>query len=142
MSLESAGELVRLWGRSLPLMHVRDSTRAAGDSAVSGPVRWLMGSHVLASWQPLFSLSGRGSPILLWVATSLGSGLGGGRTVADAWHSVLPLGGSGAASAQPGDAAILAKARAWMLRADSAMARGDLTAFGRAIEELRAVLKP
>lgn len=142
LSVESARELVRLWGKALPLMHVRDSTRAAGDSAESGSVHWVMGSHVLAAWQPLFSLSGRGTPVLLWVATSLGSSIGGGRTIADAWNSVLPGEANGSPLTRPADAAIVATARRWMLRADSALARGDLTAFGRAIEELRAVLKP
>ena len=32
------------------------------------------------------------------------------------------------------------KAREWMARADSALARGDLTAFGRAFEALRKLL--
>ena len=54
----------------------------------------------------------------------------------------LPGEANGSPLTRPADAAIVARARLWMLRADSALARGDLTAFGRAIEELRAVLKP
>ncbi len=141
--LLSARELVRLWNNALPMMHLRDSTRAAGDSAVPGPVHWLVGKSALVAWQPIFSLPAKGTPALLWIATSLGQTIGGGRSVAEAWKSVLPgEAAAGAPMSHVGDAATVVRARLWMLRADSALARGDLTAFGRAIEALRAVLKP
>ena len=141
ITVESALELIRLWGKVPPLMHVRDSTRAAGDSVEPGSVHWLLSGHTLTAWQPMFARSARGSPMLLWIATSLGARLGGGRSVGEAWSSVLSAGTTGSRDSRPGDAVIVARARLLMLRADSALARGDLTAFGRAIEELRAVLK-
>lgn len=141
LSVESALELIRLWGKVPPLMHVRDSTRAAGDSVEPGSVHWLLNGQTLTAWQPMFSLSARGSPTLLWIATSLGGRLGGGRSIAEAWNTVLSPGANGPRDSRPADAVIVARARRLMLRADSALARGDLTAFGRAIEELRIVLK-
>jgi hypothetical protein len=141
LGMASARELIRLWSKMPPLMHVRDSTRAAGDSVESGSVHWLLSGPVLTAWQPIFSLSARGSPALLWIATSVGGSLGGGRSVAEAWRTVVGGGANGSSPSRAGDAAILARARMLMLQADSALARGDLTAFGRAIEALRAVLK-
>jgi hypothetical protein len=141
-TVENSRELVRLWGRMLPLMHVRDSARAAGDTVDVGPVRWFIGGGTLVAWQPVFSVPTRGTPVLLWVSTSLGASLGGGRTVGEAWNSILAGHVAGLTPEATNEAAIVARARLWMLRADSALARGDLTAFGRAIEELRAVLKP
>ena len=141
LAVVSGRELTRLWGKTLPLMHVRDSTLAAGDSVAPGPVHWLIGGGTLAAWQPMFSLSAQRAPALLWIATSLGASLAGGRSVAEAWHGVLDSEANGPLNSRPGDAVIVARARQLMLRADSALARGDLTAFGRAIEELRAVLK-
>jgi hypothetical protein len=123
-------------------MHVRDSARAAGDTVETGPVHWFVGGGEVAAWQGMFSVPAHGTPSLLWVSTAVGSSLGGGRSVAEAWSSIK-AGEAGTTRPPAGaDAAIVARARLWMMRADSALARGDLTAFGRAIEELRSVLRP
>ncbi len=139
---ENAGELQQLWGRMLPLMHLRDSSGAAGDTVETGPVHWYLGSGPLAAWQNSYSIPAEGPPVLLWISTALGTTIGGGRSVADAWHSVMVGNAENLQAPATDEAATLRQARLWMFRADSALARGDLTAFGRAIEELRSVLKP
>lgn len=139
---ESTGELQRLWGQMLPLMHLRDSARAAGDTIESGAIRWFLGGGGLGAWQPIFAIPAHGPPTLLWTSTLLGPNLGGGRSMAEAWVTVRHPAGAPAPAVGNSDAATLRQARLWMLRADSAMARGDLTAFGRAIEELRTILRP
>jgi hypothetical protein len=81
----------------------------------------------------------RGRPTPLWVATALGPQLGGGRTAADAWTAALPRGGP-TVPVRASDAAVLEAARRMMLRADSALSRGDMVEFGRAFESLRNAL--
>ncbi len=138
---QNALELQRLWGFSVELQHLRDSARAAGDSLRAGDVHWYLGGGALAAWEPVLALAPRQPPVLLWLATAVGDRVGGGRLPIDAWHAATGP-GTPAAPAGPSNSAIIAEARRWLRLADSALARGDLTAFGRAFEALRAILAP
>lgn len=132
-------ELERLWNRFLPLQHVRDSARAAGDTVVAGAVRWYRGPAGIAAWQPIVTLTRRPDPLTMWFAMALDSRLGGGRSAQEGWASVAPTGVPAPAVPVAG-ARELSDARVWMARADSALARGDLAEFARAINEVRNAL--
>lgn len=140
---ENGRELERRWGRGVVLRHLRDSVRAAGDSLIAGPIVWHLEDGALSASMSLIT-EGRRAPVtLLWIATARGTRLGGGRDVAAAWESLMNTGsGDTTLSARTGpDAdARLAALRTWISRADSALARGDLTAFGRAWEAVRGLL--
>ncbi|HEX3926891.1 MAG TPA: UPF0182 family protein [Gemmatimonadales bacterium] len=138
---ENGAELTRIWTRSTTALHLRDSTRAAGDSVEVGPVRWFLGSGPIAAWQSVVAVPAHGPPVLLWLGTALGDRTGGGRTPVDAWASVSATPAAAHTAGGPADSAVLLQARHWMRVADSALARGDLTAFGRAIEALRSALQ-
>lgn len=130
-------ELARLWSRNALLGHRRDSVLAAGDSVVAGQVRWYRGPAGLAAWQAQFAIDRQGVPRLVAVGAALGDRVGAGKHPAEAWANVL---GAEVPVGTPLQEEVVERARRWMLRADSALARGDLTAFGRAFESLRAVL--
>lgn len=131
-------ELERMWSRFLPLQQLRDSARAAGDTVYAGIVRWHAGPAGLVAWQPIVAVPANGERALLWISTALGTQVSGGRTADEAWIGLLAR----PHQAGPGgaDGAALDAARRWMNRADSALARRDLTGFGRALDALREAL--
>ncbi len=133
-------ELGRTWSRAPGLARLRDSVRAAGDTLLAGPVRWQQTTIGLAAWQPFRSGGRRGSPAVLWIGTARAGLRGGGRRPADAWGSLDAgrVDGSGVGAVDA--SARLEAIRGWILRADSALARRDMTAFGRAWEALRGLL--
>ncbi len=131
-------ELRQLWNRAAVLAHLKDSATAAGDTVWSAATRW-QGGKVLAAWQTVFAVPRRGTPALLWIATTIGDRIGGAPTPGDAWKSATQAGVPGAHA--PDDATALETARRAMEQADSAFRRGDMTAFGRAFEEVRRALK-
>jgi hypothetical protein len=139
---ENGRELERRWGRGVMVRQLQDSVRAAGDSLMAGPIRWHLGDGVLAASMSLITEGRRGPPTLVWIAAARGSRLGGGRDVRAAWGSLAERGAGDSTSAPSGpDAdARLAALRGWIMRADSALVRGDLTAFGRAWEAIRGLL--
>lgn len=124
------------------MRQLRDSVRAAGDSLIAGPVLWQVGDGVLAASMSLISEGRRGPPTLVWIATARGSRLGGGRESGAAWTSLAErsAGDSTSAPSGPDAEARLVALRTWITRADSALARGDLTAFARAWEAIRGLL--
>lgn len=128
-----------LWSRDPEWRHLRDSATAAGDSLLPGSVRWFSGAAGAAMWRPWFLAPPAEGPAPLWVATALGAETAGGRTAAVAWTAALHP-AARTAVAPPDLGVQLIEARLWMARADSALKRGDLTAFGRAFEELRKTL--
>jgi hypothetical protein len=134
---ENPRELERQWLRSPLLAQLRDSARAVGDSIVPGAIRWHHAAGALAAWMPMRT-TGR-EVAIVWIATARGAVDAGGRTAARAWSGVLSP--TPTATGPVGDLpARVEAARAWLRRADSALARGDLTAFGRAWEALRGLL--
>lgn len=129
-------QLSRAW-RNLPgFRHLIDSIRAVGDSLVAGPLRGAVTTTGLKLWQPFFSAGLKGAPALIWVGSAVQGSLSGGTDVATAWHRLA----GDASGSRPDGIDIEARyraARTWLLRADSALARRDMTAFGRAWEALR-----
>lgn len=127
------------WERLPFVAQMRDSTLAQGWRYLAGPVRFRMTADGPLSWQPDFAIdsAGRGS----LVAVNLGLGdrqLGTGPGVAAAWENLR--GRRAAFPVSLGEGLRLEQARVWLLRADSALRRGDVAAFGRAFEALRAIL--
>ena len=136
---DSRTALGQLWNRAAVLTHLKDSVTAAGDTVWSRGPRWYAGPTP-AAWQPFFTVPSNGPPALLWIATEIGGRIGGGRTSAEAWRTVTDE-DRRANPDHPDDALTLESARRVLQRADSAFRRGDMTAFGRAFEELRRTLQ-
>lgn len=141
--LDNTRELDRRWNRGVTLTHLRDSVRAAGDSLLAGPVHWHLESDGLVAWTS-YTTEGRRDPLAaLWLATARGSTLGGGRDAASAWQSLTQTTSAPTPQASMPDASERLDAlRSWIGRADSALVRGDMTAFGRAWEALRGLARP
>ena len=134
-------ELAREWFLNPVLSRLRDSAAAAGDSVVIASIRWRLGAAGLAAWQPIFAIDARGRPSLLGLGGAVGDVIGGAGSPEALWARVL--GRRETPGGPPGlDTSRLSAARGWLQQADSALARHDLTAFGRAFEELRKVLAP
>jgi hypothetical protein len=135
----SRSELRQAWSRTPIMMHLSDSLAASGDSISLRGVRWYTGHGAVAAWRPVFALPRRGAPALLWINTAVGAQIGGGHAATPAWITAAR---PDEKVAEPGldAAASLDLARQLMTRADSAFRRGDMTAFGRAYEELRRAL--
>lgn len=133
-------DIRQVWAHLPAAMHVRDSVVAAGDSVAYRPTRWYVGHDVLAGWQPIFALPRHGAPVLLQVETVVGDVTGTGGTPTDAWQAATRP-GPGTGAHGPDAATVMDEARQWVERADSALRRGDLTAFGRAFEALRNTLQ-
>lgn len=138
--LPGGDERARSWRRVPQLTQVRDSVRAAGDTLVGGPLRHHVGPAGAISWQAFRTAGRRGAPAIRWLATAHGPDIGGGRAPAEAWQSVFDP-GAVSGDRVPFDVVSRYEAiRGWISRADSALARGDLTAFARAWEALRGLL--
>ncbi len=141
--MDNAREAERRWNRLPVLSRWRDSARAARDSILPGTVRWYPGPRGLMAWQPVIAVNRFGRVTVLAIAASIGERATAAHDPASVWAELL---GDRAAprplEAAASEAERWQKAREWMARADSALARGDLTAFGRAFETLRKVLAP
>lgn len=140
VAIANGRELEREWSQDLTLSHLRDSAHAASDTFLVPPVRWRASALGLTAWQPLFTVPVKGAPSLLGLGGAVGE-----RVVAMRFPSELTarLQGDGGAAGPlgPSDNQRLTSAQAWLRQADSALARHDLTAFGRAFEELRKALQ-
>jgi hypothetical protein len=135
---DSRVELRQLWTRATAVTHLRDSVTAAGDTVWTRSPRWSGGAEA-GAWQPVFTVPPHGAPTLLWIATGIGDRVGGGRSPAEAWRTATEPDRTTDAVG-PSDAATIDLSRQWLQRADSALRRGDMTAFGHAFEELRRAL--
>lgn len=140
--LGNGREAERRWNQLANLTQLRDSARAARDSVYAGSVRWHLGAAGLVAWQPIIAFNRWGRVTAIAVGAAAGNRFSAAREPAVAWAEVLGEPGAAATAALPGLAVENWRlAREWMARADSALARGDLTAFGRAFEALRALLQ-
>ncbi len=121
----------------LPLfLTLRDSVAARGDSVLMGPIRWSAdGSQTWQAAQAL--LPGQGIRLL-----AIGQSVDGVVSASRLAGNTLPTPGD---STRPDDLdgheGQLREARTWLARADSALRRGDLTAFGRYFEALQRTLE-
>jgi hypothetical protein len=139
-AVASPSGFLRQWDRFPYLQQVRDSVRAAGAKFEAGTVRYALAEEGVATYQPAWAVSPSGEARLVLVNVGLGSGIGTGRSLAEAWKNlrgeITPT--TTGAPAQ----ALLEEARRWMRHADSALKRGDLQELGRALAYLRDLLEP
>jgi hypothetical protein len=140
IGIPTAVQLAAAWRQMPPVEQLADSLRAAGDTLVTGPIRWYQGPTGVLAWQPMRSGGRQGPLAMLWIGTASPLRVGGARRLNAAWESVLTSSGDGTSVETVDELARIEAVRSWMRRADSALVRGDLTAFARAWEALRGLL--
>jgi hypothetical protein len=132
------GALSRAWARFATYEQLRDSLRSAGAEAVISSVGLWVEPNGMGAYQTVFGKGPDRRVAVAWVNLAAGDSLGAGRNATEAWHNLL---GMSAPILSIGPSGRLAEAEKWMAVADSAMKRGDWTAFGRAFQALGEVLK-
>jgi len=137
--LESAAALTQRWERFPFQQMLRDSVLAAGAVFRPGMVRYEISREGPVAYQPAWAEGPAARPRLVLVNVALGSRLGTGRSVEEAWRNLR--GELSPAPVGPESQAILDEVRRWWQRADSALQRGDLGALGKALAELRELLE-
>jgi hypothetical protein len=135
----AARDLTQAWNDSPEHSRLSDSVRASGDSVMAAAIRWRLTPDGPLAWRPVVSLPRRGAPRLLWVSIADSRTVTGARLPEGAL-AMLESGAAGAGVTGFDWRGRLGEARTWMLQGDSALGRGDLTAFGRSWEALRRVL--
>jgi uncharacterized membrane protein (UPF0182 family) len=136
-TLPSPSVLESRWARFVSFAQLRDSVKATQGSFEGGPVRFsLVDGQLVAIRSWIAAATGRPASVT-WIAVATGEHLGAGRTLAEAWENL-----HGTLSPVPvgANASALVEARRWVRLADSALARGDFAAFGRAFDALRQAL--
>ena len=139
VALPGPAALEQRWERFATFVQVLDSVRAGGGVLSAGGVRYWVSPGAVGATQSRYGPRGGGGASVTWVSVASGPRVGAARTFGEAWTylrgATVPL--------PPGALAggALVDARRWFRVADSAFRRGDFTAFGRAFEELRAVLE-
>ena len=145
LRIESASVLTERWKRFPFQGQLRDSVTAIDAEFRLGLVRYALTDEGLAAYQPAWAIapSGRAHLVLVNVALmspASGRRVGAGRTLQEAW---LNLRGQISPTAiGTGAEATLEQARLLILRADSALKRGDLQGLGRALAYLLDLLNP
>lgn len=139
--LDPPNLLMARWNMLPFVSQTRDSLAIAGAQLrLSVPVvHWSLNPRGLMAEQRGFVTDSSGRSSVALVNIAMGERLGTGRVRSDALANL-----SGQLAAIPGRnyaADQLTLARSLLLQADSAMHRGDLAAFARAFEALRAVLE-
>lgn len=131
--------LAPLWERLPFVQQTRDSVLALGARFQLGPVRLAPSAEGIVAWQTGHAVDSLGRATLVLVNLAHGTRVGTGTSYQAAWSNLR-----GETAALPGSLAAdvqLQAAREWLARADSAFRRGDLAAFGRAFDALRAILE-
>ncbi len=131
--------LDRNWKRFATFEQLRDSLRSVNADAEPSSIRVWVERHGLGAYQVIYGVGPERQRSVAWVNIAARDSLGAGRTVVEAWENLL---GESAPLLSGGFTGRLGEARQWMAIADSAFKRGDWSAFGRAFEALREVLKP
>jgi len=126
------------WQRLPYVSQMADSIRASGARLALGRVHLVPTDAGLAAYQTGHAVDSLGRATLALVNLALGTRMGTGPRIDAAWRNLR--GEVAALPVSVGAAGQLREAREWLLRADSAFRRGDLAAFGRAFEALRAIL--
>jgi hypothetical protein len=130
--------LDRNWKRFATFEQLRDSLRAVNAEAEYSPIKIWVEQHGVGAYQVVYGKGPERQLAVAWVNLAARDSLGAGRTIEEAWQNLL---GVSAPLLSGGFAGRLGEAREWMAIADSALKRGDWSAFGRAFEALREVLK-
>jgi len=139
VGLSGPAALEQRWERFPTFVQVLDSVRAGGGVLSAGGVRYWVSSGAVGAMQARYGPRGGGGASVTWVSVASGPRVGAARTFGEAWTNLRGATVPQPPGALPGGA--LVDARRWFRVADSAFRRGDFTAFGRAFEELRAVLE-
>jgi hypothetical protein len=143
LRIESPTLLTERWKRFPFQGQLKDSVTATDADFHLGQVRYVLAEEGFAAYQPAWAVapSGRAQLVLVNVAlmsAASGRRVGAGRTMQEAW---LNLRGQISPTAiGTGAEATLEQARLLMLRADSALKRGDLQGLGRALAYLLDLL--
>jgi hypothetical protein len=137
-TLPSPPVLENRWGRFPTFEQLRDSVLGSGGQLQAAPVRYWVGPEGLGAYQPHFAWNSTAGPYLVWVSVAVPGRGGAGHDVLEAWQNMLGLTAPLVAGAVRSNQ--LDEARRYMAAADSALRRGDLAAFGRAIDALRRIL--
>jgi hypothetical protein len=137
-TLPSPPVLENRWGRFPTFEQLRDSVLGSGGQLQAAPVRYWVGPEGLGAYQPHFAWNSTAGPDLVWVSVAVPGRGGAGHDVLEAWQNMLGLTAPLVAGAVRSNQ--LDEARRYMAAADSALRRGDLAAFGRAIDALRRIL--
>lgn len=128
-------EAERAFAASPELTRIRDSITAVGDTVAWGAIRWWKEGKQLLAWRPLFALNSQGVS-LRGVGTLKNGALRVSRGIGTVADSVPTSRVDDPGEENPR----LREARHWLALADSALRRGDLTAFGRYFEALQRIL--
>ncbi|MGB7211855.1 MAG: UPF0182 family protein [Gemmatimonadales bacterium] len=138
-SLPGPRRLTRSWTQFASYGQMADSITAAGDRVVAGPVTYEWRNGRLEASQLTYRAARPTSPAVLWASVAVDRRLGAGSDIASAWANLQGRSPPVAQGRQTSDR--LAQARLWVERADSALHRGDLTAFGRAFAALKELVE-
>ena len=137
-TLSRPGLLSERWQRLPFVMQMADSIRAGGARLALGRTHLVPTDGGLVAYQTGHAVDSLGRATLALVNLALGARLGTGPRTDAAWRNLR--GEVAALPVSVGAQGQLREAREWLLKADSAFRRGDLAAFGRAFEALRAIL--
>ena len=130
--------LERNWKRFATFEQLKDSLRAVNSEARLSPIKVWVEPSGIGAYQVVYGEGPERQLAVAWVNVAARDSLGAGRTMQEAWQNLLGY----SAPLLSGGSGRLGEAREWMAIADSALKRGDWSAFGRAFEALREVLKP
>jgi hypothetical protein len=131
--------LDRNWRRFATFEQLNDSLRSVNSKAEPSPIRIWVEPRGVGAYQVIYGVGPERQRAVAWVNVAARDSLGAGRTMLEAWQNLL---GMSAPLLVGGFAGRLGEAQEWMAIADSALKRGDWSAFGRAFEALREILKP
>ncbi|MGH7533934.1 MAG: UPF0182 family protein, partial [Gemmatimonadales bacterium] len=138
-SLPGPRRLMRSWTAFPSFGQLGDSVQGAGGRVIAGPVTYEWQNGRLEASQFTYRAASPASPAVIWASVAVDRRLGAGADLAGAWANLL--GRVSARVVGPGTSDRLAQARVWVERADSALRRGDLAAFGRAFAALKELVE-
>jgi hypothetical protein len=142
MTLPVRSVLESFWSNFPSYDALTDSIREDGGKLERGPLRVIVEEGAPVAYESYFAGRPAGGVVLAWVSVGAPGNSrprgGAGRSFKDAWSNLL----GATVPAPPGaaQAGRLDEARRWLQHADSALRSADWPEFGRAWQNLRAVL--
>lgn len=138
-TLPGPRRLIRSWTGFPSYGQLMDSIRLAAAQVVSGPVAYEWRRGRLEAAQFNYRTAPPALSTIIWASVAADRRLGAGRDLTGAWANLM--GRAPPAAPDPGASDRLAQARVWVERADSALRRGDLAAFGRDFAALKELVE-